>query len=190
MANIYDQNVKLQAIADAITNQSITITTGQDLLDALADIANAMQPAAANISYDNTNSGLQAVNVQQAVDENANNISTLNSRIDTKVGDWVSINSATVGNAVTVDISAYKEILFVFNPTAPSRAYMTTGVVPTAFLQINDTFAYGCGGTLNSTTPYGIRCTVQYIAQNKFSFLHAFYDNANITSAVMYVYAR
>lgn len=79
MANIYDQNVKLQAIADAITNQSITITTGQDLLNALADIANAMQPAAANISYDNTNSGLQAVNVQQAVDENADNISTLNS---------------------------------------------------------------------------------------------------------------
>ena len=81
MANIYDQNVKLQAIADAITNQSITITTGQDLLDALADIANAMQPAAANISYDNTNSGLQAVNVQQAVDENADNISTLNSSL-------------------------------------------------------------------------------------------------------------
>ena len=82
MATIYDQNVKLQAIADAITNQSITITTGQDLLDSLADIANAMQPAAANISYDNTNSGLQAVNVQQAVDENADSISTLNSSID------------------------------------------------------------------------------------------------------------
>ena len=43
MANTYDQNVKLQAIADAITNQSITITTGQDLLDALADIATAIQ---------------------------------------------------------------------------------------------------------------------------------------------------
>lgn len=103
MANIYDQNVKLQAIADAIDNQSITITTGQDLLDALADIAAAMQPAAANISYDNTNSGLQAVNVQQAVDENADNISTLNSSLS-------AINYNGYGSKVDVSLGSYYTI--------------------------------------------------------------------------------
>ena len=111
MANIYDQNVKLQAIADAITNQSITITTGQDLLDALADIANAMQPAAANISYDNTNSGLQAVNVQQAVDENADNILTLNSSINTiENRRWTFLTYIQANGTYTVpDLSQYKE---------------------------------------------------------------------------------
>lgn len=182
-------------IANLITKLSGIIASLDDIRDAISQ-GGGGSSTASGVTVTPvaplTGTNLQATTNETAalLQEHTDDISTLNSRIDTKVGDWVSINSATVGNAVTVDISAYKEILFVFNPTAPSRAYMTTGVVPTAFLQINDTFAYGCGGTLNSATPYGIRCAVQYISQNTFSFLHAFYDNANNTSAVMYVYAR
>lgn len=129
MANIYDQNVKLQAIADAITNQSITITTGQDLLDALADIANAMQPAAANISYDNTNSGLQAVNVQQAVDENADEISTLNSSYsalyELDYANKVDLSQTLNVSGATYTVPKKGIIRVLTNNTANGDAYYT-----------------------------------------------------------------
>jgi len=56
-------------------------TTDQTIIGAINEI-NARTGEAEGISYDNSDSGLSATNVQGAIDENANAISDLNSDLD------------------------------------------------------------------------------------------------------------
>ncbi len=52
-----------------VTSPIITDDTGQDIKTAINALANAISPAAANVTFDNTGTGLSASNVQAAIAE-------------------------------------------------------------------------------------------------------------------------
>lgn len=95
MANTYNVCNKLQAIADAITQGG---GGGSD--------------QAIDINYDNTTSGLTADNVQDAIDENADSIDTLNSKMAKYTLLWTnpSPSAAFAAQDIVVDISGYDDI--------------------------------------------------------------------------------
>lgn len=72
---MYLENATGQEIANNISNLSVdtsglmTDATGQDIVTAINTISSAISPAADNVTYDNTSSGLDATNVQTAIDE-------------------------------------------------------------------------------------------------------------------------
>lgn len=52
-----------------VTSPIITDDTGQDIKTAINALANAISPAAANVTFNNTGTGLSASNVQAAISE-------------------------------------------------------------------------------------------------------------------------
>lgn len=72
---MYMQNDTGQSIATAIGNIDVDTSalmkdiTGQAIVTAINNISSAISPAASNVTYNNTSSGLSATNVQAAVDE-------------------------------------------------------------------------------------------------------------------------
>lgn len=80
--------------------------------------------AAADVSYDNESSGLTAQTVQAAIDENAQNISSLNSR--TTFAEYRNIDLNTVNEYCFVVIDSNSES---YNAPAPARYLCTPQAV-------------------------------------------------------------
>lgn len=59
-----------------VTSPIITDTTGQDIVDGLTALANAVKPNASDIPYSNASSGLSSNDVQGAIDEVSGNTFT------------------------------------------------------------------------------------------------------------------
>lgn len=70
---------------EEVTSPILTDATGQEIVDQLEAIAQAMQPPtnidASDVDYDNTQSGLTATDAQAAIDENAANITEIKSNL-------------------------------------------------------------------------------------------------------------
>ena len=64
-----------------VTSPIMTDVTGQNMVDALTDLTNAVKPDASDIPYSNTTSGLSATNVQGAIDEIDSNLNAMFKRI-------------------------------------------------------------------------------------------------------------
>ncbi len=59
----------VNAVGGIDTTGLMTDATGQDIVTAINNISSAISPAASNVTYENTSSGLSASNVQAAIDE-------------------------------------------------------------------------------------------------------------------------
>lgn len=103
---------KLMAYEE-VTSPILTDATGQDIVDKLEEIAENLQPPtnidASDVSYDNTQSGMSATNVQDAVNELNQNLTNLQT-ID-KIAE-VSMSTTTTTRTIP-NISAYRT-LFVY----------------------------------------------------------------------------
>lgn len=105
---------KLMAYEE-VTSPILTDATGQDIVDKLDEIAQNLQPPtnieASDVSYDNTQSGMTATDVQEAVSELKSNltvnVTTANAITYTKIGNmrridcrwatWANIKSFYAG---------------------------------------------------------------------------------------------
>lgn len=65
-----------------VTKPIMLDETGQAIVAALSGLTDAVKPDAINIPYDNSDSGLISETVQEAIDENTDSISELNSSMD------------------------------------------------------------------------------------------------------------
>ena len=79
---------------------------------------------ASNIEYDNATSGLEAINVQNAVDELKENVNTLNESLENNFlsGYYVDNNGVTIPH--DVGSTTETDILAVFNQLAPNQTWM------------------------------------------------------------------
>lgn len=96
---------------EEVTSPILTDATGQDIVDKLDEIAQNLQPPtnieASDVSYDNTQSGMTATDVQEAVDELKSNLTDLS--FD-HFGTLVNVKSYTSSNKFTIPKDGYIQL--------------------------------------------------------------------------------
>lgn len=129
--------------------------------------------SADDVSYDNTQSGLTATNVQDAIDENASDISTLNRNLTwQKVGEFT-----TNGNVAVTSLANCNEIMFVFVLTKPRVTLVT---LPLDVFKVT--------GILADYMLYTTRCnfTAEYVNDTTISISSI----SSLANGAVYIYAR
>lgn len=109
-------NENLEVVGDEpqyeyITSPIITDDTGQDIKTAINALANAISPAAVNVTFDNTGTDLTSSNAESAIKE----VNSKKSRItftteqpagsSTNTNGWLQLTASGAGNVVPVGIS-------------------------------------------------------------------------------------
>lgn len=94
---------------EEVTSPILTDATGQDIVDKLDEIAQNLQPPtnieASDVSYDNTQSGMTATDVQEAVDELKSNLTQLPESGSNANGNYMKFPDGTLICTKTVTTS-------------------------------------------------------------------------------------
>lgn len=122
-----------------VTSPIITDDTGQDIKTAINALANAISPAASNVTFDNTGTGMVASNVQKAIIEA---ISL------TDISNTIFANSDNINSVGVVDFkkslneaklkmyfspkalsNINNKALFTFTDAVPTNSFSTFAIV-------------------------------------------------------------
>jgi len=119
-------------IADAIKekNPNIANVTPVEMPSAIRSIPSGSSTAG-GVTYDNTASGLTANNVQDAIDELAEDVSTINSdlsELEEKIVAYETVNWPTNSISKSYDISQYDRLHVIIVYTIPSEPYITFSI--------------------------------------------------------------
>lgn len=150
----YDDNVqKLFRATAAIAYSELLIKNTNCEPTTMAEaLANAL--SAGGVSYDNTDSGLRASNVQGAIDEVNGNVETVNNDLS-NVGDVIGKNGAKnlLRNTATSKVSY--GVTFTVNSDGTISASGTADVNHEAFIEVNYTDYFKKGTYKLSGCPSG-----------------------------------
>lgn len=141
---------------------------------------------AIDTSYDNTTSGLDATNVQNAIDELDSTVDTLNSNFE-DITTWKSAqidSSFTNNNWKNIFNNAKNEFIFVFSRTSPPFETYTIHI-PKNIIDDNEK-SFQTGGAYNTSSLTHIQIK---LTKTEFSSI-GFYVNGSAVICNLYVYYR
>lgn len=122
-------DVTVKGLTTAVTNISATgmsDTTGQAIVSAINGLSGAISPAASNVTFENTSTGLSASNVQAAIEEVNTKIPYINTLTFNANSSAVTINTTNYTDIVTksFDLKAGSYIImYMINATWTHGSY-------------------------------------------------------------------
>lgn len=112
--------------------------------------------------------------------------------VATKFG-WKLVGEVRGGVSIPINFDNYDEVLIISNMGyyQYGTVYCCSQSFPASYLKTHlGEYAWGFGGTLNSSTPYGYRTRV-IVSQNSILPNQALYDNGDhLNNTLFSVYAR
>lgn len=169
MSLVNQTNVKIGTLAD------LTTTDKTSIVNAINEVNGAIgTPSAAQVSYDNSGSGLSATNVQDAIDEVAQGGG---------LGAWTQIGQETGTTAIATPSGVSEICAIVKPPTGYSGIFNIPAIRLSATTEIFGTGRYATASLNNA-------CTIQ--ADTSEIKIYKVYENGSevTASSVITVYAR
>ena len=125
----------------------------QDIKDSIDALANTISPAAANVTFDNTSSGLSASNVQAAIDEVDASLDELNAT-STSISRYSGVSSSVPLPAIS---RRGKIVIIHFAHQLPAGTYTNIwNVTPAPASQQHALVAIGNSWTIMAVTAAGV----------------------------------
>lgn len=136
-----------------VTSPIITDATGQDIKTAINSLAGAISPAAANVTFNNSGTGMTASNVQAAIEE-IDGITDGLTATSTNITRYSGVSSSVPLPAVS---RRGKLVIIHFAHQLPAGTYTNLwNVTPTPASQQHAIVALGNSWTIMSVTNTGV----------------------------------
>ena len=121
------------------------------------------------------------------------NLQSVSSNAVAQKFGWKRIGGVEGGVSIPINFDNYDEVLIIANvfQNLYGTVYCCSQSFPASFLKDHHgDYAWGFGGTLNSSTPYGYRAKVT-VSSNSILPVQSIYDNGNqLNNTSFFVYAR
>ena len=145
----------MNTITSLIGNGEPT-TTDKTIIGAIneinAQVGNTV--TAASVTYDNTTSGMTADDVQEAIDENAADIATLNASLAKKISvpDYANLDFTGRQNVQSIDYTATSKCFYVLSlgATQPANSYMSITIANALNITMNPNYPFVYTGYLDA----------------------------------------